>query len=172
MRFRGVCYRAHDPRWAFRPTSGDGAARKGGRFNPKGVPALYLSLSITGVFVEMAHGFGHRMEPLITCSYDADVDDVADLTDAAERNAVGATLDDMGCAWAYDVAKRRTPASWVLSERLRTAGAAGILTPSFATGAGPEIRNLVLWRWGPDRPHRVRVYDPSGRLPKNQLSWS
>lgn len=31
--------------------------------------------------------------------------------------------------------------------------------------------NLVLWRWGPELPNRIRVYDPSGRLPANQLSW-
>ncbi|TJV36829.1 MAG: hypothetical protein E5Y18_13750, partial [Mesorhizobium sp.] len=42
MRFVGTCYRAHDPRWAFKPTSGDGASSRGARFNPKGVPALYL----------------------------------------------------------------------------------------------------------------------------------
>jgi RES domain-containing protein len=36
----------------------------------------------------------------------------------------------------------------------------------------PDDRNLVLWRWGPDLPHKVTVYDPTGKLPKNQLSWS
>jgi RES domain-containing protein len=50
-------------------------------------------------------------------------------------------------------------------------GHAGILVPSFAPGAGPDDHNLVLWRWGARRPHKIRVYDPSGRLPKNQLSW-
>ncbi len=29
LRFTGTCYRAHDPRWAFKPASGDGAAIKG-----------------------------------------------------------------------------------------------------------------------------------------------
>ena len=37
-------YRAHTPQWASRPTSGAGAAAKGGRFNREGVEALYLSL--------------------------------------------------------------------------------------------------------------------------------
>jgi RES domain-containing protein len=49
---------------------------------------------------------------------------------------------------------------------------AGVLAPSYAPGASERDRNLVLWRWGPDLPHQVEVYDPSGRLPKNQLSWS
>jgi RES domain-containing protein len=28
-----------------------------------------------------------------------------------------------------------------------------------------------LWRWNGSLPHKVAVFDPSGRLPKNQLSW-
>jgi RES domain-containing protein len=42
----------------------------------------------------------------------------------------------------------------------------------FATGARPDMANLVLWRWGPDLPHKVEVHDPGGRLPKDQFSWS
>jgi len=30
--------------------------------------------------------------------------------------------------------------------------------------------DLVLWDWGPALPRRVDVHDPTGRLPKNQLS--
>jgi len=50
-------------------------------------------------------------------------------------------------------------------------GAAGILSPSFATGARPDMANLILWRWGSELPHKVEVHDPSGRLPKDQSSW-
>jgi len=32
------CYRAHDPRWSFKPLSGDGGAIRGARFNPKSMP--------------------------------------------------------------------------------------------------------------------------------------
>ena len=44
MRFQGATYRAHNPRWSFKPLSGGGAAVHGGRFNPKSVAALYLAL--------------------------------------------------------------------------------------------------------------------------------
>ncbi len=54
---------------------------------------------------------------------------------------------------------------------LRASGSSGMLVPSFVPGATDANANLVLWRWGPDLPHKVDVYDPSGRLPKNQLSW-
>ena len=41
MRFRGIVYRAHDPRWSWPPVSGEGARRYGGRFNRIGVEAFY-----------------------------------------------------------------------------------------------------------------------------------
>ena len=46
VRLQSTFYRGHDPRWAFLPPSGEGAATAGGRFNPKGVPALYLAATI------------------------------------------------------------------------------------------------------------------------------
>jgi RES domain-containing protein len=55
--------------------------------------------------------------------------------------------------------------------RLLAQGCAGALVPSFARGSTADDENLVLWRWGPDLPHRVMVHDPTGKLPKNQLSW-
>ena len=100
MRFQGICYRAHDPRWAISPTSGDGAAIRGARFNPKGVPALYLSTSIEGAITEASQGFGHKIHPLTICSYDIDCGDIADLTVEASRQELGISLDVMGSAWA------------------------------------------------------------------------
>jgi RES domain-containing protein len=171
VRFRGVCYRGHDPRWAWSPTSGDGAAALGGRFNPAGTPALYLALTLEGMFVEMGHGFGHRFNPLTICSYDVDVDDVVDLRTDAARGAEGIDASELSCAWAYERMLGRTPPSWDVATRLMAKGAAGILVPSFANGATAEMSNLVLWRWGAALPRLVRVYDPGGRLPKDKSSW-
>ena len=42
-----AAYRVHVPRWAYAPTSGDGAAEHGGRLNRPGLPALYLALDAT-----------------------------------------------------------------------------------------------------------------------------
>jgi RES domain-containing protein len=61
-------------------------------------------------------------------------------------------------------------ASWQLARRLIARGIAGILVPSFAPGATAGDHNLVLWDWSEGSPHQVRVFDPSGRLPRNQLS--
>ena len=171
MRWQGVAYRAHDPRWAWAPTSGDGAAAKGGRFNPAGVSALYLALSVEGMFLEMGHGFGHRFDPLTICSYAVDADDLVDLRSEAGRSAEGIDLAAMGCAWAYERANGRKPPSWSIAETLIANGVAGILTPSFANRARPSMANLVLWRWGQTLPHMVQVHDPEGRLPTDQSSW-
>ena len=171
MRFVGTCYRAHDPRWAFKPTSGDGAAVRGARFNPKGVPALYLGLTIMTAVKEANQGFAHRIDPCVLCSYEIDCEDVEDLTTERGRREHSVELDEMACAWATALADGDRPASWSVYDRLKAQGTAGILVPSFAPGAEIEDRSLVLWEWGPDLPHKVTVIDPSGRLPKDQLSW-
>ncbi|MGX5830023.1 RES family NAD+ phosphorylase [Mesorhizobium sp. 43Arga] len=170
MRFAGTCYRAHDPRWAFKPTSGDGAAIRGARFNPKGVPALYLALTIMTAVKEANQGFAHRIDPCVLCSYEVDCEDVVDLTTEGAEFAIA--LEDMACAWATALSEGERPASWSIYDRLRPRGVAGIVVPSFSPSAQDEDRNLVLWDWGPDLPHKVTVFDPSGRLPKDQLSWS
>lgn len=151
--------------------SGEGAAIHGGRFNPKGVPALYLSLTIEGAVKEANQGFARKIEPCVLCSYDIDCDDVADLRTEPERSHHGIGIGDLSCAWASLSARGKDPSSWRIARRLIATGIAGILVPSFAVGATSADRNLVLWRWGAQLPHKVHVYDPSGRLPRNQLSW-
>ena len=171
MRLQAIFYRGHDPRWSFSPLSGAGARTHGGRFNPPGVDALYLALTIEGVVVEMGHGFAHRFEPLTIVSYEVAVDDIVDLSTDQARREANIELADMACAWQLDRANGHEPASWRIADRLRGTNA-GILAPSFANDAREDMHNLVLWEWGPDLPHRVLAHDPSGRLPKNQLSWN
>ena len=167
MRFAGRAYRAIDPKWSSGPLSGDGAALRGGRFNLKGMPALYLSLDPIGAVVEAAQGFFGRIPPTVLCEYAIDCEDVVDLRTAAEQEAAGTSLEVLSCAWQLV-----SPApSQVLARRLVRDGAAGILVPSFAVRAEPHHHNIVLWKWGPELPHKVEVFDPTGRLPKNQLSW-
>jgi len=47
VHFRGPLYCALNPLFAREPLSGQGAEIYGGRFNPKGVPALYASLNVS-----------------------------------------------------------------------------------------------------------------------------
>ncbi|MFY9657165.1 MAG: RES family NAD+ phosphorylase [Methylocystis sp.] len=171
MRFQATCYRAHDPRWSFAPLSGTGAAIRGARFNPKGAPALYLALTLMTAVKEINQGFAHKIEPCVLCSYDVDCEDVVDLRAEDDRKAAEVSLDDMACAWFSDLSQGREPPSWRIARVLIRAGNAGVLVPSFAPGATTEDQNLVLWKWGPDLPHKISVHDPSGRLQRDQLSW-
>jgi RES domain-containing protein len=172
LRFRGEAFRAHDPNWSRTPLSGAGAALKGRRFNWPGLATLYLSLGFNTVFREVSAGFAHRLTPYVLCSYDVDCEDIADLRADAGRAACGVGLDELACAWGETLIAGREPASWSVVRRLLGEGCAGALVPSFANGATPDDQNLVLWRWGPDPPHKVTVYDPTGKLPENQPSWS
>lgn len=171
MRYAGEAFRAHDPGWAWEPLSGAGAALMGRRFNRKGQPALYLSLRPETALREITAGFARRLEPLTLCSYDVDCDDITDLTTDVARAEAGVTLADLACPWAADLLAGREPASHSVARRLIAEGAAGILVPSFAIGSRADDVNLVLWRWGAEAPHRVRVFDPDARLPRDRRSW-
>lgn len=171
MRYEGVAYRAHNPRWSWAPTSGEGARRHGGRFNAKGVAALYLSLDTSTAILEATQGFGNRFPPLTLVTYDVDCADILDLTFAGALRRHGASRADLACAWLTLAAAGAEVPSWRLAERLRASGAAGIIVPSFARGAGTDSKNLVLWRWGEKPPHAVRVFDPDRRLPQDDRLW-
>ena len=144
---------------------------RGARFNPKGAPALYLALTIVTAVKEINQGFAHKIEPCVLCSYDVDCEDIVDLRSEADRKAAGVSLEDMACAWFSDISQGREPPSWRIAQRLIDVGNAGVLVPSFAPGATAEDQNLVLWKWAKSLPHKVSVHDPSGRLPRDQLSW-
>jgi RES domain-containing protein len=151
--------------------SGAGAAIRGARFNPRGVEALYLALGVITAVNEANQGLAFKIQPCVLCCYDVDCADIADLRTEAARATHSVRLEDMACAWFSFVWEGKAPPSWGIARRLIAEGQAGILAPSFAPGATDVDNNLVLWRWSNRRPHRVRVFDPSGRLPKDQLSW-
>ncbi|CAN5416460.1 RES family NAD+ phosphorylase [soil metagenome] len=171
MRFTGTVFRAHDPRWSFRPLSGDGAAIQGGRFNPRGTPALYLGLSVITAVKEASQGLSAKINPLVLCAYEIDCEDILDLRDDATQAEVPTTADVLSCPWLTQTHAGQEPPTWRLARRLIADGVAGVIVPSFAPGAIPDDANIVLWRWTDALPHYCAVHDPSGRLPRNQLSW-
>ncbi|MFO1039892.1 MAG: RES domain-containing protein [Geminicoccaceae bacterium] len=165
MRLQGLVYRAHHPGWAWAPESGRGAELFGGRFNCKGVAALYTSMSLQGAWSEAQQAFPFKAQPMTLCAYEVDCEDILDLRGVPELQS------DLACAWEAMALRGETPPSWTLADRLIAAGKAGILVPSFAKGAETQPGNAVFWRWGPEPPHRVRVVDDHGRLPRDALSW-
>jgi len=166
-----VVYRAHNPRWAHDPESGDGARRHGGRFNRPGTPCLYTSASPETAWLEAQQGFAFKAQPMTLVAYAVDCAQVLDLGDRATQEAAGVTPADLACAWEELSSRGEEPPSWRLAERLVQAGAAAIVVPSFARGAGPADVNVVFWRWGREPPHRVRVVDDFTRLPRDDASW-
>lgn len=170
-RLSGAVYRAHHPRWAFDPVSGEGAARHGGRFNPVGMPALYTALRPETAWLEAQQGFAFKAQPLTLCSYDVDCADLVDLTDTATLAALAVVPADLACAWEDLADRGHIPPTWHLATRLVGQGAAGVIVPSFAHRAQADDRNVVFWTWAEAPPHQVRVVDDHGRLPRDDSSW-
>ncbi|PJN94444.1 hypothetical protein CNY89_14475, partial [Amaricoccus sp. HAR-UPW-R2A-40] len=147
VRFKGLAYRGHDPSWAHAPLSGEGAAAQGGRFNPKGVAALYLSLAVETVFKEVSAGFGHRFDPLTICAYDVECEALVDLT--TEDARASATTAPASCS-------RSTPMICSSVNLLR-----------FISGPSPVVR-IPAARGGETRGHvtgRARPALPLSPLP-------
>jgi RES domain-containing protein len=171
LRFRGRCFRGHDPGWSFSPTSGEGARITGGRFNPPGKAALYLATSIETAIGECMQGFANRMPPLTLCEYDVDCDAIADLNSAERRKAHKVSLKALSCPWKQLHANGEAVPSWKVAAALEADGYAGMLVPSFFVGATEKHVNLVLWDWSDAPPKMVKVHDPSARLPRDRKSW-
>ena len=164
MRFRGLVYRAHNPEWAWTPLSGEGARRYGGRFNRRGVAALYTSLTPLTAIRE-AQPLGRPMQPLVLCAYEVDAEPVFDAADEERRRALDVSDSDLACpAWEAEMLGGAVPASQALAEGLIAAGHVGMRVRSFARGAGADDLNLVMWRWSSDRPARVVLIDDEDRL--------
>jgi RES domain-containing protein len=79
MNYQGTLYRALKPIYAREPLSGRGAELYGGRFNAKGTPALYTSLTIMTALKE-ANQVG-SLQPATLVSYEADIENVCDCRD-------------------------------------------------------------------------------------------
>ena len=171
MKLAGIVYRAHNPKWAFAPDSGEGAAVAGGRFNPVGMPPLYTALRFETAWLEAQQAFPFKAQPMTLCAYEVDCEDVVDLTDPATRAAHGIEAADLACPWKDLSTRGIRPPSWFLTGRLVAAGAAGIIVPSFAKGAVSADINVVFWAWAADPPRQVRVIDDDHRLPTDARSW-
>lgn len=170
-RFDGLVYRAHHPAWAYDPESGEGAKLHGGRFNRVGTACFYAALSLETAWLEAQQGFAFKAQPLTICSYRAELSEILDLTNPDVRDAAQVTLAQLSCAWERLAGDRKTVPTWELADRLIAAGCTGVIVPSFASRATADDRNLVLWSWSREAPHRLEVIDDEQRLPRDQSSW-
>jgi len=164
-------YRAHNPEWSWDPLSGAGARLHGGRFNRRSVPAFYASLDVL-VAVREASPLGAPFHPVTLCQYRVDCEGIFDTGDPKAMRRERVTRNELDCpSWNQEMLEGKVPASQQLADRLVAKGYVGILVRSFAHGAGPEDMNLVLWKWTTRRPHKITLFDPDHRLPKDSSSW-
>jgi RES domain-containing protein len=170
-RFDGLVYRAHHPAWAYDPESGEGAKLHGGRFNRVGTACFYAALSLETAWLEAQQGFAFKAQPLTICSYRAELRTYSRPDDPCVRDAAQVTLAQLSCAWERLAGDRKPVPTWELADRLIAAGCAGVIVPSFASRATADDRNLVLWSWSREAPHRLQVFDDEQRLPRDQSSW-
>ena len=152
-----------NPVYAREPLSGRGAELYGGRFNAKGVPALYTSLSIMTALRE-ANQVGN-LQPTTLVSYDADIARVFDCRDTealqAENMDAAAIADP---AWREEMKASGLARTQGFARRLAAAGYHGLLVKSFAPGAIDDDLNLVLWTWTDAMPSRLTLIDDEKRL--------
>ena len=160
MRYRGPLYRALNPVWARDPLSGEGARRFGGRFNPRGTPALYTSTTIMTALRE-ANQIG-TLQPTTLVSYEADIAPIFDAEDPAALGAFDMT-DELLAAddWRARMTRDGLAPTQDFARRLIAAGYAGMRVRSFARGTGPADINIVLWTWDAER---LALNDSEGRL--------
>ena len=162
-------FRAHTPQWAVRPTSGAGAALRGGRFNREGVEALYLSLDEVTALREYQQA-SPFLPPCTMCSYSATIRGLVDLRQLHR----GASWDELWHDWREDWRHLKfemhiEPPTWVLADMVLAAGHTGILFPSLANDRG---LNIVVYVDRLKNGNSVQVNDPDRRLPRDQSSWS
>ena len=161
--YRGKLYRALNPVYAREPLSGEGAGRYGGRFNPRGTPALYCSLSILTA-VREANQVG-SLQPTTLVSYEAEIETVFDSTDAAALKAEGIDTATLSATnWRDEMNAKGEARTQTIARSLMSNGYNGLLIRSFAPGAKEDDLNLVLWRWGSAPPARLFLIDDEGRL--------
>ncbi len=163
MLYCGKLYRALNPIFAREPLSGRGAELYGGRFNPKGTPALYASLSVMTALRE-ANQVGNLQPTTLVC-YDAEIDGLFDCRDEHGLKAEGmdpAVLADN--TWRDQMKTSGEARTQAFARKLIAGGYRGLLVRSFAPATTADDLNLVLWKWVAAAPSRLKLIDDENRL--------
>lgn len=155
-------YRALTPRWSHDPLSGEGAAITGGRFNPEGYAALYLSSDPKAALYEAAQS-QIIIPPRTVCTYQIRIDSIVDFSDG--YNAKDWTSEwsiwDMNWRKALHIDKQR-PATWEIAQKLISDGVKGLLFPSLKSKGHT---NFVIFLTNIEAADSISVIDPQGDLP-------
>jgi RES domain-containing protein len=159
-------WRAFVPRWAYKPLSGEGAGRFGGRWNPVGQPTIYAARELSTAWAEYNQGFVRHPALIVQLLLTGAL--LADLTDSATlaRLHIGSEL--LQSEWRSLLDQGQRPPTHALRERLLADGFDGVVYPSLMSPGGSCV---ALWRWNGMGEPRLEVVDPEGRLPRTPASW-
>ena len=150
----GRYWRMLGVRWQHSPFA-SGAHLTGGRWNPMGTRALYLSADYNTAIQEMHQDL---VRPATLVAFDLEAAAIADLR--------GDDPTVLFSPWrTIFKVEGGVPPSWALARQLIDAGAEGALAPSVQHRGGT---NLVLWRWrdaaGGGDGARLTLLDPERSL--------
>ena len=165
--FAQTLYRIHNPRWAYLPTSGAGAAKHGGRANRPGVEALYLSSDVDTALAEYQQA-APVLPPGTIVSYTVSLSKIADFSAGFQSAHWHPIWEDFFCDWRKLVLDKIEPPSWVASDQIMAAECRGLLFPSVVRNGG---LNLVVYNGSLTGGDTLQVNDPNGDLPSDQASW-
>lgn len=129
-------------RYQHAPFSGEGARLYGGRWNAKGVAALYCATDPVTAVAEYYQGL---LRPGTLVPYRIEAGAIADLTDGHGAPRDPRVAEALAAPWKTIAGIHGdTPPGWAMAQALIAAGAEGALVPSAQNKAGSV---LVLWRW-------------------------
>lgn len=175
--FRRRVVRASKPSWSYAPTSGEGTARHGGRFNPVGMPSLYTSFD----FETCAHEvrFSLNTDPYTFYHLEVESSMIADLSSRMVREALEIEWADLEAPnWESEMNKGAIPSAHRVTLALIDQGYHGIIVPSFAPNTSQDDLNLVLWKWrlasessDDDGEFAIVSVLNADMLPKDRSSW-
>ena len=161
-------FRIITPRYAHAPTSGAGAAARGGRFNRPGQEALYLSGTAETAVLEYQQA-EKLVHPGTLVTFLVSRLQVVDFSQGYVSGSWDPAWADYSGNWRKIAFEERSePPSWLLADLSRDAGAGGLLFPSVIDADGI---NLVVFDSTSLPSSMLRVHDPRNDLPKDAASW-
>lgn len=118
-------------------SAGDGAAARGGRWNPRGIKTLYASTTpLTAVYEAYRNFFDFgfsltSIRPRVFCGADVRVQALIDMTDSSIRRRLGLTLEEI-LDEDWQTIQREGDESWTQAtgRGAYEAGFEGLLVPS------------------------------------------
>lgn len=124
--------------------SGEGARRRGGRWNPPGLPTLYGSTTDTTALEECkandrCYGVVTK-SPRLLVAIEASLARAVDLTDVALRRKLGVTLEELAAEdWRKLLGSGRESLTQTLGRAVAASGGSGLLARSAAVLRGVTV---------------------------------